>query len=69
MHNCTPACVLRVGYIVAGVVEDVLPQIVSLLHGLLPVLEDPMIELQTVDVMQAVDSVHFDVFVITLSKG
>ena len=69
MHNCTLACVLRVGYNVAGVVEDVLPQIVSPLHGLLPVLKDLMIELQTVDVMQAVDSVHFDVFVVTLSKG
>ena len=69
MHNCTPACVFRVGYIVVGVVEDVSPQIASPLHGLLLVLEDPMIKLQMVDVVQAADSVHFDMFVVTLLKG
>ena len=69
MHNCTPACVLGVGYLVAGIMEDIPPRIASLLHGLLLVLEDPMIELQTVDIMQAADSVHFDVFVVTLSMG
>ena len=42
---------------------------VSLLHRLLPVLKDPMIELQMVDIVQAADGLHFDVFVITLSKG
>ena len=49
--------------------EDVSPQITSPLHGLLLVLEDPMIKLQMVDVVQAADSVHFDVFVVTLLKG
>ena len=69
VHNCTPACVLGVGYIVVGVMEDIPPWIMSPLYRLLPVLEDPMIELQTIDVVQAVDSVYFDAFVITLSKG
>ena len=32
-------------------------------------LEDPMIKLQTVDVMQAAYDVHFDAIVITLSMG
>ena len=49
--------------------EDVPPWIVSPLHGLLLVLEDPMIKLQMVDIVQAADSVHFDVFVVTLSTG
>ena len=49
--------------------EDVPPWIAAPLHGQRPVLEDPMIELQMVDVMQAADDVHFDAFVVTLSKG
>ena len=69
MHSCTLACVLGVGYFIVGVVEDIPPQSTSPLHRLLPVLEDPMIKLQTVDIMQAVDGLHFDVLVITLSKG
>ena len=56
-------------YLVAGVMEDVPPRIASPLHGQQPVLEDPMIELQTVEVVQLVDVVHFDAFVVTLSKG
>ena len=69
MYNCTPACVLRVGYLVVGVVEDVPSQIASLLRRQWPVLEDPVIKLQTVYVVQTVYDIHFDVFVITLLKG
>ena len=68
MHNCTPACVLGVGYVVVGIMKDVPPQTASPLHRLQPVLEDPMIKLQMVDVVQVADSVHGDFFVVTLSK-
>ena len=69
MHSCTPTYVLRVGYLIVGIMEDVPPRNTSPLHGLLPVLKNPMIELQMVDIVQAVDGLHFDMFVITLSKG